>query len=163
MVPVAAGTTTAAPVRPDRPVASSVNALHTMQANRSISSLEIRFRRELWRQGVRGYRLKSRLPGRPDLVFSRLRLAVFVHGCFWHRCATCDLPWPKANAEFWREKLLGNMARDRAAEEGLREAGWTPFIVWEHALRRDLEECATRLRTAVSSTAMPPATVAPSG
>ncbi len=163
MGPVASGTVADTSSRLARPAASSVNALHTMQANRSISSLEIRLRRELWRQGVRGYRLKSRLPGRPDLVFPRLRLAVFVHGCFWHRCANCDLPWPKANADFWREKLLGNMARDRAVEESLRAAGWTALVLWEHELRRDLEGCAAALRAKVVGASTPATRVTSGG
>src|SRR5688572_12165989 len=95
-----------------KPVASSLNALNTMRATRSVSELERRFRKELWRLGVRGYRLHPRLAGRPDLVFGPLRLAVFVNGCFWHRCPECDLPWPRNNAAFWREKLSRNVERD---------------------------------------------------
>lgn len=145
-------------VNGSRPAASSVNALHTMQANRATSGLEVRFRKALWAEGVRGYRLKRRLPGRPDLVFSRLKLAVFVHGCFWHRCGACDLPWPKANAEFWATKLKENVARDAANIAALQAAGWASEVIWEHELRKDLPgrarglaEHVARLRRAAGS------------
>jgi DNA mismatch endonuclease, patch repair protein len=116
-----------------------------MQANRAVSARELAFRRALWRVGVRGYRVTSQLPGRPDIVFPRLKLAVFVHGCFWHACPTCTLPSPRANAAFWHEKFIANRRRDSAAEEALRSRGWTPIIVWEHEIRPDPESRARRL------------------
>ena len=110
-----------------------------MQANRAVSARELAFRHALWRSGVRGYRVDSRLPGRPDLTFPRLKLAVFVHGCFWHACPTCTLPAPRANAAFWHEKFIEHRRRDKAAEEALRQLGWTPVIIWEHEIRPDPE------------------------
>lgn len=110
-----------------------------MQANRAVSAREVAFRRALWRQGIRGYRVHVRLPGRPDLAFPRLRLAVFVHGCFWHGCTTCRLPRPKANADFWAEKLRENLRRDASAVGALQAEGWTSLIVWEHEIRPDPE------------------------
>jgi DNA mismatch endonuclease, patch repair protein len=85
------------------------------------------------------------LPGRPDIVFPSERLAVFVHGCYWHRCPTCALPEPKANAAFWREKFAVNLARDRRVESALRAAGWHVETVWEHEVRRSPEAAADRL------------------
>ena len=115
-----------------------------MRANRSVSGVEIRFRRALWAAGARGYRRGSWLPGRPDIVFPAIRVAVFVNGCYWHRCPTCRLPAPKANAEFWREKFRRNLERDWAAETALTAAGWTVITVWEHEVRADVDSAAYR-------------------
>ena len=132
-----------------RPPASSYNALRTMQANRSVSGLETRFRRALWAAGVRGYRLHRRLPGRPDLTFGRARLAVFVHGCFWHQCPKGHLPAPKANAEFWQAKFRENRRRDEDAVAGLTSMGWTVMTLWECDLREDMGGAVKRVRAAV--------------
>jgi DNA mismatch endonuclease (patch repair protein) len=82
-----------------------------------------------------GYRFTVQgrgLPGRPDLVFSRRRKAVFVHGCFWHGHAGCRFAYqPKTRAEWWRAKIQATKARDHAAIIALQEAGWHAFIVWE--------------------------------
>ena len=120
-----------------------------MQSNRRISGLEVRFRRSLWAAGVRGYRLHRRLPGRPDLVFVRSRLAVFVHGCFWHQCPRGHLPAPKANASFWASKFRDNARRDQAAREGLAELGWSVLTVWECDLRADTDSQVRAVRQAL--------------
>ena len=79
------------------------------------------------------YRLHRKdLPGRPDLVFPRHRLAVFVHGCFWHRHNGCRYAYtPKSHVAFWMEKLTGNVTRDRHNEEALRNLGWRVLVIWE--------------------------------
>lgn len=108
-----------------------------MRANRQVSRRETAFRRALWHEGVRGYRLHDNLPGRPDLAFPRLRLAVFVNGCFWHLCPVCQLPRPRANASFWQEKLTSNVERDARVLEALTTKGWEVVVVWEHEIRPD--------------------------
>lgn len=108
-----------------------------MHANRRVSRREIAFRQALWRAGIRGYRVQSQLPGRPDLAFPSLRLAVFVNGCFWHRCLVCRLPYPVANAEFWTSKFEDNRRRDEAAIARLLDMGWQALVVWEHEIRPD--------------------------
>jgi DNA mismatch endonuclease, patch repair protein len=115
-----------------------------MQANRRVSKPEIRFRRALRQAGFAGYRVSMRLPGRPDVVFTRGRVAVFVHGCFWHRCARCELPRPKANSQFWEAKFVENRLRDAKAESDLIARGWTPVVVWEHEIRDDLASAISR-------------------
>lgn len=79
------------------------------------------------------YRLHRKdLPGRPDLVFPRHRLAVFVHGCFWHRHSGCRYAYtPKSRVAFWMEKFAGNVTRDRHNEEALRSLGWQILVIWE--------------------------------
>ena len=108
-----------------------------MRANRRVSARETAFRRALWHEGVRGYRLHESLPGRPDISFPGLRLAVFVNGCFWHVCPECRPPQPRANATFWREKLTANVERDARVLESLTGAGWEVLVIWEHEIRPD--------------------------
>src|SRR4051812_39310510 len=68
---------------------------------------------------------------RADLVFPRAKVAVYVDGCFWHGCPL-HATWPKANAEFWRQKIEANRSRDLDTNEHLAAAGWASFRVWEH-------------------------------
>lgn len=95
---------------------------------------ELAIRRELHRRGLR-YRVDMPIPGvgrtRPDIVFTRVRVAVFVDGCFWHRCPEHE-SFPKTNAEWWLNKLDSNVRRDRATDEALRRAGWQVIRIWEH-------------------------------
>ena len=123
--------------RVTRPEASSLNARNTMRANRAESQREILFRKALWQLGIRGYRVHPKLPGNPDLTFPRLQLAIFVHGCFWHRCPECKLPVPKANREFWTEKFIQNRRRDQLSASLLASQGFETMIVWEHEIRPD--------------------------
>ena len=93
---------------------------------------EMKVRRALRSLGV-GYRLGGGgLPGRPDVVMKGRRAAIFVHGCFWHGH---DCPRgarkPKANAQYWRDKIARNRARDEAAQQALTDAGWRVLILWE--------------------------------
>ncbi len=93
---------------------------------------ELRVRRILHAAGLR-YRLHDkRLPGKPDLVFSRARTVLFVHGCFWHmhRCKY-GKPAPATNANFWAEKRRSNTVRDRKNRVALRKAGWRVLEIWE--------------------------------
>jgi DNA mismatch endonuclease (patch repair protein) len=103
-------------------------------------------RSALHRLGFR-YRLGGAgLPGRPDLVLPKYRSVVFVHGCFWHRHADCKrATLPRANADFWKEKLERNVARDREAAAALEALGWKVILVWECELYRDPVAAAARV------------------
>src|SRR5206468_5757771 len=84
--------------------------------------------------GIRGWRRNQRLPGKPDFVFRRERVAVFVDGCFWHGCRWhCRMP--QDNREYWQGKISRNFLRDRKTNALLRKAGWRVVRVWGHALR----------------------------
>jgi DNA mismatch endonuclease, patch repair protein len=82
-----------------------------------------------------GYRFRLHrrdLPGSPDLVFPRLRKAVQVHGCYWHRHANCRFAYvPKSNVRFWKRKFAANVERDRRAAERLEALGWESLVIWE--------------------------------
>ena len=75
---------------------------------------------------------------RPDISYVGKKLAIFVHGCFWHRCPKCSYKLPKTNSAFWQEKFDRNVARDARKSEDLRNIGWTVLTVWECDLKEDL-------------------------
>ena len=110
---------------------------------------EMRLRRGLWRAGHR-YRVKSKLPGRPDLVFSRERLAVFVDGCFWHGCPL-HYSGPARRRSFWARKLADNVRRDREVDAALVKAGWRPLHIWQHDLTNTEDAIETVVRALGSS------------
>ena len=99
---------------------------------------ELRLRSALFRRGLR-YRVCRRdLPGKPDIVFSRQRLAVQVRGCFWHHHEDCEHGrLPKSNLDYWHPKLKGNARRDRIKDEALKVLGWRVIVVWECELATD--------------------------
>jgi DNA mismatch endonuclease (patch repair protein) len=109
-------------------------------------------RRAAHRMGLR-FRLHLRdLPGTPDLVFPKWRLALFVHGCFWHRHHGCRrASVPQTNAEVWTAKFERNTRRDMEAVHALEAAGWNTLTIWEcearseETIRRKLAACLARL------------------
>lgn len=116
---------------------------------RKDTTIEQTLRSALWASGLRGYRLDvAAVPGRPDIVFSRGRVAIFVDGCFWHRCPECYRE-PKSNTDYWRAKAERNVTRDRAVDQELLSAGWQVVRLWEHEIERDLSGCVVRIRSAL--------------
>jgi DNA mismatch endonuclease (patch repair protein) len=119
-----------------------------MQSNRGVDTRpEVALRSALHRRGLR-FRKGMRPPGtevrcRPDVIFPPARIAVFVDGCFWHRCPDHGTR-PKTNAEYWQAKLDRNVARDRANDDALAAAGWRVVRVWEH---EDPVRAAARIAT----------------
>lgn len=97
---------------------------------------EVALRSELHRRGLRfrkdhPIRVEGRRRIRPDVVFTRARIAVFVDGCFWHGCPDHQVV-PKSNPDYWIPKLRRNVERDRAADAALAAEGWTVLRYWEH-------------------------------
>src|SRR6266403_5772203 len=110
--------------------------------------LEMLLRRELTERGLK-YRCNvRRLPGSPDIVFSKQQVAVFVDGDFWHGWR---LPaWEYKLSPFWRDKLHANRARDLRNFRRLRVRGWQVLRIWQHDVKRDPERCLNRIENAVS-------------
>ncbi len=101
---------------------------------------EIRVRSILHRMGCRFSLRRKDLPGKPDVVLSRRKIAVFVHGCFWHRHGNCrNSVVPKTRTEFWISKLENNVKRDRGNISALRRLGWRVLVVWECELADELK------------------------
>lgn len=113
---------------------------------------EIQVRKYLHAAGFR-YRLHvRRLPGSPDVVLPRYRLAIFVHGCFWHRHLGCRYAaTPATRPEFWIEKLEKNRERDMRAQSELLALGWRVAIVWECSLKKSSNDSLIRLRDFIAS------------
>lgn len=99
---------------------------------------ELMMRTALRAQGWTGYRLHyKKAPGRPDIAFVSRKVAVFVHGCFWHSCPHCQRYTPKTNRAWWKKKLGRNVERDKEKSAALRREGWRVITVWECRLRKD--------------------------
>ena len=101
----------------------------------SNTKIELLVRRALHAKGMRFRLGGAGLPGRPDLVLPRHRTVVFVHGCFWHGHDCSLFRLPKTRTDFWRQKIVGNKARDARTSRELNEIGWRVLIVWECSLR----------------------------
>lgn len=105
---------------------------------------ELVVRRALFAAGIRGYRLHwVKVPGKPDLVFVSRKVAIFINGCFWHRCPYCKLYIPKSNSAYWMNKFEKNVARDERKLQELKKIGWKPIVVWECEIRNDLKKMIT--------------------
>ena len=123
------------------PVATSTGASATMRANRRTDTKpEVLVRSLLHR---RGHRFRKDLPirvasaaVRPDIVFSKRKLAVFIDGCFWHRCPEHGIT-PASNRQYWAPKLARNVDRDRRDDAELTKAGWRTLRIWEHVSPKD--------------------------
>lgn len=114
---------------------------------------EMIVRRYLHARGFR-YRLHARdLPGSPDLILPKYRVAILVHGCFWHRHGGCKYATtPVNNAERWRQKFEANTERDARKEKALRAAGWRVIVVWECELKHATEEKLQDLAKEINGT-----------
>ena len=131
------------------PSASSPAVHNVMVANKSTNTgPELVVRRLLRTAGFPGYRLHWRIDEeegryicRPDISFPGRKVAVFVHGCFWHRCPKCNLDLPKSNVDYWSQKFERNVERDRKKESSLRGIGWRVHTIWEC----ELNDGASRL------------------
>ena len=103
--------------------------------------------------GITGWRRNARVFGKPDFVFPRERVALFVDGCFWHRHAGCKFAYtPKSRVEFWLRKFDNNVARDKLVTRTLQEGGWKIVRIWECDLTpRQKDRAIKRLRRALAA------------
>lgn len=140
------------------PPASSETTSRVMRANRRRDTgPELRLRKALRDAGIKGYRVDyAKAPGRPDICFVGKRLAVFVHGCFWHRCPLCSPSTPKTNSDFWALKFAKNTERDERKRRELEAAGWTVLIAWECRIREDTAEVVAQVATLLGREPAPP-------
>ena len=122
-----------------------------MQGNRGVDTRpELALRSELHRRGNRFRKAMAPVKGvrcRADIVFGRARVAVFVDGCFWHRCPEHGTS-PRTNSEYWQVKLDRNVARDRRNDDALAASGWAVVRVWEH---EDVLDAANRVEAILRS------------
>jgi DNA mismatch endonuclease (patch repair protein) len=121
------------------PIPRSEKVSKVMSANKAKNSTpELLVRKLLRERGLTGYRLHPKnVIGKPDIVFKGRKLAVFIHGCFWHSCPHCELSTPKHNSAFWQEKFRKNKQRDTKKETELKANGWNVVVIWECKLKQN--------------------------
>ena len=108
-----------------------------MQGNkRANTKPELLVRQRLRQAGLTGYRLQWKGPGHPDIAWPGKKVALFVNGCFWHRCPYCHPSTPKSHVEYWSVKFERNVERDKRNRQELEDAGWTVHVVWECQLKK---------------------------
>lgn len=116
---------------------------------------ELALRSALRRAGATGYRVHRRdLPGRPDVAFIRWKVAVFVDGVFWHGHPDHWNP-DTAASDYWRQKMVRNTERDRAADLALADRGWRVIRVWDVEVRDHLDDCVEKVLRALSDSGKP--------
>lgn len=130
------------------PIPEKESTSRVMSANKAKNTKpEVALRKALWAADVRGYRLYwKKAPGRPDIAFPRKKVAIFVNGCFWHRCPHCELQIPKTHSRFWEEKFQKNIARDRKKLQLLKDEGWTTIVIWECEVNRELHSFIRKIK-----------------
>lgn len=107
---------------------------------------ELLLRSYLHNLGFR-YRIHSSIVGKPDLVFPKRKVAVFVHGCFWHQHGCKNSVIPKSNIKFWEKKLNSNLNRDKYVKELLKRERWTVVVMWECEIKSNISSVVKRLIT----------------
>ena len=105
---------------------------------------EVKLRKMLFVEGIRGYRIHYKLPGKPDIVFTKKKIAIFIDGCFWHKCPVC-FQEPETRKEFWMKKIQSNIDRDKKVNEQLKDEGWTVMRFWEHDVRKNPESIVKKI------------------
>lgn len=116
--------------------------------SRANRTTELRFIRFCRKFGITGWRRGSKLFGKPDFVFSRVRVVVFVDGDFWHGNPKTRRT-PKTNQEYWEKKIRSNRRRDRLVTKTLKDSGWRVLRVWESELRTGTKAVMAKLRVLV--------------
>jgi DNA mismatch endonuclease, patch repair protein len=116
------------------------------------TSPELEVRRQLFSRGLRGYRLRPKLPGKPDIVYSRAKLAIFIDGCFWHGCPRCYTR-PATRRPYWDNKLAENVSRDKAVDRSLKEMGWKTLHFWEHDVKKAPGRIVKRVKISLDARA----------
>lgn len=111
------------------------------------TGLEKRVRSELHRRGLRFRKHVKELPGKPDIVFGKAKVAVFVDGDFWHGYDFSS--WENKVSDFWKGKISKNRERDLKNHQKLSELGWTVIRLWQHEVEKDFEDCIERIISAV--------------
>jgi DNA mismatch endonuclease, patch repair protein len=130
------------------PVPKKKSTSSVMSANKAKNTKpELWLRKALWKEGIRGYRLHwKKVPGSPDIAFPNRKLAIFVNGCYWHRCPHCKLSLPKSNSAFWKEKFDKNIERDKRKIELLKKSGWNVIVIWECMIKKDILGCVNIIK-----------------
>lgn len=110
---------------------------------------EILFMNILRKGGVHGWRRSQIVYGKPDFIFRKYKVAIFIDGCFWHKCSL-HFTMPKSNRIFWRRKIAANVLRDKKVKTVLMKKGWTVLRYWEHELKKPIDKCLRKLHNIIN-------------
>ena len=125
-----------------------------MVGNRSSQTRpEIELQGALVALGLEHFVTHPLLPGKPDIVFEAEKVAIFVHGCYWHRCPHCSPHFPATNQAYWGAKFARNKTRDKQVTRDLREAGWKVVVVWECKVKKNPKRQSKRVKAWLSKNA----------
>ncbi len=136
------------------PIPSSENVSKVMSSNKGKDTKpELFLRKLLWKNGLRGYRIHPKnIPGKPDVCFTSRKVALFINGCFWHRCPYCNYDLPRHNKLFWENKFNKNVNRDKVKIRQLKNMNWNVITVWECQLRKNkLEKTLNSIISKISN------------
>lgn len=112
---------------------------------------ELTIRKILWSRGIR-YRIHdNRVFGKPDISFSKQRLAIFIDGCFWHACKKCYNE-PRTNTIFWRKKITQNQKRRKIVKNTLKKTGWAVLEFWEHEIKNNPKRVTNSIESKIKLT-----------
>jgi len=135
------------------PKASSSHVSKSMKSNKAKGTRpEKTLVRSLRALKVASFKINwNKIPGTPDICFPENKLAIFVNGCFWHRCPYCKLSLPRSNRSFWKKKFLRNKTRDRLKKTRLSRMGWKTLTIWECQIKKHLDKTMTKIFKALGS------------
>lgn len=130
------------------PIPKSNTVSKVMSANQAKNTgPELLLKNHLKQAKLKGFisHLKH-VPGRPDICYREHRLAIFVNGCYWHRCPYCKPSMPKTHKIFWKNKFKFNKERDRRKNLELKSCGWRSLTIWECQVKKYPDKCVQRIK-----------------
>lgn len=140
--------------RSPKPLNENVSKVMSSNSSKNTKP-ELMFRKALYNVGIRGYRLNwKKVPGKPDIAFPGRKIAIFVNGCYWHRCSICNLSIPKTNKKFWKAKFKANVLRDKKKEKELLDLGWLVLVFWECEIKANIKNCTYRAKKSIECRSM---------
>lgn len=108
------------------------------------TSIEVKFRKALYHAGFRYLKNVDSMAGKPDIVITKYRTVIFIHGCFWHRHENCKYAYiPKSNTMYWQKKFDDNIKNDLYIQKILKDAGWNIIVVWECEIKKSFDEAVS--------------------
>jgi len=113
------------------------------------TKIELLLRKALWKEGIRGYRVNAKLPGKPDIVFTKYKVAIFCDGDFWHGKDFDN--WMNRLTPSWKEKIQKNIERDKRNDVELSQKGWIVIHLWETDILTDIKKCQKLIKNVLDS------------
>ncbi|MBR0233557.1 MAG: very short patch repair endonuclease [Synergistaceae bacterium] len=113
------------------------------------TSIEIKLRKALWREGIRYRKNYTRLPGRPDIAITKWKIAVFCDSSFWHGRNFETKKTVATNSDYWNKKIKRNIERDKRVNQSLASMGWKVLRFWDIEIKQNLEKCISTIKNAI--------------